>query len=70
MLPLHLCRPGESGCIKKITGRDEIRRHLAELGFVVGESCSVLAQNESGLIVMIKGSRIALNGQTASRIMI
>ena len=28
----------------KITGRDEVRQHLAELGFVVGEEVTVVSQ--------------------------
>lgn len=37
MLPLTMAAPGETQAIFKITGRDEVRRHLAELGLVVGE---------------------------------
>ena len=34
MMPLTMARPGETVTIRKITGRDEVRQHLAELGFV------------------------------------
>ena len=35
MMPLTMAKAGETVTIKKITGKDEIRLHLAELGFVV-----------------------------------
>ena len=41
MLPLTMAKPGEPVVIRKITGKDEVRRHLAELGFVVDETVSV-----------------------------
>ena len=41
MMPLTMARPGETVVIRKITGRDEVRQHLAELGFVVDESVTV-----------------------------
>ena len=35
MMPLTMAKAGETVTIKKITGKDEVRLHLAELGFVV-----------------------------------
>ena len=35
MMPLGMVEIGESGVIGKITGQDEVRQHLAELGFVM-----------------------------------
>ena len=43
MMPLAMVGVGETGCIRKITGRDEVRQHLAELGFVVGEEVRVVS---------------------------
>ena len=36
MMPLGMANVGDVNIIKKINGRDEVRQHLAELGFVVG----------------------------------
>ena len=33
MMPLTMAKAGETVTIKKITGKDEVRLHLAELGF-------------------------------------
>ena len=43
MMPLTLARPGETVTIRKISGRDEQRQHLAELGFVVDTRVTVVS---------------------------
>ena len=64
MMPLTLAKQGETVTIRKITGKDEIRQHLAELGFVVGRELG------GNLIVQVKDSRIALDRTMANRVMI
>ena len=44
MMPLTMARPGETVTIRKITGRDEVRQHLAELGFVVDSDVTVVSE--------------------------
>jgi len=70
MMPLAMAKIGEMNLIKKITGKDEIRRHLAELGFVVGENVTVVSELGGNMILSVKDSRIALDKMMASRIMI
>ena len=70
MMPVCLLKNGESGIIKKISGKDETRRHLAELGFVVDEKITVIASMGGNVILDVKGSRIALDRSMASRIMV
>ena len=65
-----LFRSGERVTIRKITGRDEIRQHLAELGFVVDSDITVVSEIAGNLIVQVKDSRIALDKSMANRIMI
>ena len=70
MMPLTMAKAGETVTIKKITGRDEIRLHLAELGFVVGSEVTVVNEIAGNLILQVKESRIALDKTMANRIMI
>ncbi len=70
MLPLTVCKPGEVSFIVKISGRDEVRQHLAELGFVVGEKVTVVSEIAGNLIVQVKESRVALSSDMACRIMV
>ena len=70
MLPLTMAKPGNSYVIRKITGRDEVRQHLAEHGFEVEAQVVVLGGNAGNLIVQIKQSRVALDRALANRIMV
>ncbi len=70
MMPLSMAPIGEPVTIKKITGKDEIRLHLAELGFVVDSDVTVVSENGGSLIIQVKESRIALGVSMANRIMI
>ena len=56
--------------IQKITGKDEVRLHLAELGFVVGSQVTVVNEIAGNLIVQVKESRLALDKTMANRIMV
>lgn len=70
MIPLTMATVGEKNNIKKITGKDEVRQHLAELGFVVGSQVIIVSQIGGNMILSIKDSRIALDKDMANRIMI
>ena len=70
MMPLTMARPGETVTIRKITGRDEVRQHLAEMGFVVDSDVTVISEVAGNLILQVKDSRIALDKSMANRIMI
>ena len=61
---------GEKYIIRKITGRDEVRRHLAELGFVVGAEVCVVSALGGNVILSVKDSRIALDRTMAMRIIV
>jgi len=69
-MPLTMARPGETNYIRKITGRDEVRRHLAELGFVVGEPVTVVSELGGNMILQVKECRIALDKNMANRILV
>ena len=70
MMPLTMAKQGDTNAIQKITGKDEVRRHLAELGFVVGERVTVVSQIGGNMILQVKASRVALSRGMANRIMI
>ena len=70
MMPITMTRPGETVTIRKITGKDEGRRHLAELGFVVDSDVTVVSEIAGNLILQVKNSRIALDKTMANRILV
>ena len=70
MMPLTMAKTGETVTIRKITGKDEVRQHLAELGFVVDSDVTVVSEIAGNLILQVKDSRIALDWTMANLIMI
>ncbi len=69
MMPLTTARPGETVTIRRITGQDQVRQHLAELGFVVDSDVTVVNEIAGSLILQVKNGRIALDSQMANRIL-
>ena len=69
-MPLGMANAGDVNVIAKITGRDEVRQHLAELGFVVGAEVRVVSEMAGSLILSVGDSRVALNRDMAMRIMV
>jgi ferrous iron transport protein A len=70
MMPLTMAAAGQSNIIKKIGGREDTKRFLENLGFVVGGCVTVISENAGNLIVNVKESRIAIGKDMANRIMI
>ena len=69
-MPLGMAQVGETNIIRKITGRDEVRQHLAEIGFVVGEEVRVVSELGGNLILSVKDSRVALDKSMAMLILV
>ncbi len=70
MMPLGMASVGDVNIIKQIKGRDEVRQHLSEMGFVVGAEVTVVSELGGNLILNIKESRVALDKTMAMRIMV
>ena len=68
-MPLTMAMPGDTVTIRKITGRDEVRQHLAELGFVVDGTVTVVSEIAGNLILQVKESRVALDRTLANRVL-
>lgn len=70
MMPLTIARSGEENVIKKIGGKEETRRFLETLGFVVGGAVTVVSKNNGNVIVNVKDSRVAVSREMANKIII
>ena len=70
MMPLTPAEIGEENRIKKIGGRQEVKAHLENLGFVVGGAVTVINTIGGNVIVNVKESRIAVSREMAQKIMI
>ncbi len=69
-MPLTFARTGEENFIKKIVGKDDTKRFLESLGFIVGGSVTVISELGGNMILSVKNSRVALDKTMASRIVI
>ena len=69
-MPLTMSKAGDTVTIQKITGKDEVRQHLAELGFDVGETVTIVSEISGNLIIQVKEARIALDKTLAMRIIV
>lgn len=69
-MPLNLADIGEENIIKRIGGKQEIKAHLENLGFVVGGAVTVINTIGGNIIVNVKDSRIAISKEMAQKIMV
>ena len=70
MMPLVLADAGAEYMIKRIGGSPEVKKHLENLGFVVGGSVTVITELSGNLIVNVKETRVAINREMAQKIMV
>ena len=70
MLPLTMLKEGESGVVQRVGGKDETKRFLENLGFVVGATVTVVTQINGNVIVNIKESRVAIGKDMANKIQV
>lgn len=70
MLPLTMANQGEPVTIKKIGGKQETKKFLETLGFVVGGIITVVSEINGNMIVNVKDSRVAIGKDMANKIMV
>lgn len=70
MMPLTLAEVGEENIIKKIGGKQDVKAHLENLGFVVGGAVMIINTIGGNVIVNVKESRIAISKEMAQKIMV
>lgn len=69
-MPLTMMRTGEAGTIKRVGGKEEVRRFLESLGFVEGSDVKVVSETGGNVIVNIRESRVAISKEMANKIMV
>ncbi len=69
-MPLTMVSLGELNSIKAIRGKDETKKFLESLGFVVGGNVTVISEIGGNMIVNVKEARVAIDKAMASRIIV
>ena len=70
MIPLTYADINEQNVIGKISGKQEIRKHLEDMGFVAGSIVTVISSINGNLIVNVKDTKVAIDKELAARILI
>ena len=70
MMPLALANPGEENLIRKVGGSPEVKKHLEDLGFVAGDTVTIVSSLNGNVIVKVKESRVAISEEMARKIMV
>ena len=70
MMPLTLAAIGERNTIRKVGGSPEVKKHLENLGFVVGSDVTIINTLGGNVIVSVKEARMAISRDMAQKIMI
>ncbi len=70
MMPLMFADIGEENVIRKIGGRPDVKKHLENLGFVVGGNVTVITTLAGNVIVNVKEARVAISKEMAQKIFI
>lgn len=69
-MPLTFADTEKPYIIKKIGGSPEVKKHLENLGFVVGGTLSVINTINGNIIVNVKETRVAVSREMAMKIMV
>ncbi len=68
MIPLGVIGADNEGVIRRISGKPEVKKHLENLGFIVGDTVRVITEQDGNIIVKVKEARIAISKEMAMRI--
>ena len=68
--PLCFAPSGKEFKVLKVSGESSIAHHLASLGIVSDSKITVLSQEGSGTVILVKESRLALNRDVARHILV
>lgn len=69
-MPLTFAEIEEDNIIRRIGGNPEIKKHLENLGFVVGGNVRIVNRLGNNVIVNVKDARVAISQEMAMKIMI
>ena len=70
MMPLAFAKTGDRVLVARIGGNAEGKKHLEDLGFVVGTQVDIIsAAGDGNIIVNLKDSRLAITSEMATKIM-
>ncbi len=70
MMPLTFANLNEEYTISRVSGTPEVKKHLENLGFVVGGNVVVITEMAGNLVVKVKEARVAVSREMAQKIFV
>lgn len=67
-MPLYMATNGQDVVITRITGTDKMKKHLENLGFVIGAELHIVNKADENIIVKVKGVSVAISHELSKRI--
>ena len=67
-MPLYMASNGQDVVITRITGTDKMKKHLENLGFVIGTELHIVNKADENIIVKVKGVSVAISHELSKRI--
>ena len=70
MMPITFAEAGEELIIQRVTGKPEVKKHLEDMGFVVGSPVEVINTVSGNVIIKVKECRVAISQEMAQKILV
>lgn len=70
MIPLIYAQEDANVTIKKVSADEKTKRHLENLGVLVGAQINLVSINKGNVILKVKDGRLALNQSLATKILL
>ena len=70
MIPLTMMKSGDRVVVGRISGADEVKKHLEDLGFVVGTQVEIISAHDGDVIVKVRDSKLAITKEMAAKIFV
>jgi ferrous iron transport protein A len=71
MMPLAFLKGGDKAMVVRVSGSDDVKKHLEDLGFTAGSVIQVIsAPGKGSLIVSCHDTRLAVTAEMAQKIFV
>ena len=70
MMPLAFAGTGEENIIRRVGGKPDVKKHLEDMGFVVGGTVKIISEMNGDLIVNVKDTRVAISREMAQKVLV
>lgn len=69
-MPIRMAPLGEELEIKRVSADEKVKRHLENLGLVIGQKIEVISSQSGAVILKVKDGRVALDSKMAAGIFV